>query len=173
MSRPVRHGHHDHMVAVAPADLDGFLHLPAQVLHLVRRDVEEVEGLGIGEAVMIKPRPEPDRPVVATLQKPLLDQILDDHIDGRKRRSDSLGDGIGADRLHFRLQEIQDLQGTIDAADARATAALLGRSLLDIGKLGVHWIFSRMLQAFAACRHDWLLPVTCFLNNGINAIPAT
>ena len=131
MSRPVRHGHHDHMVTVAPADLDGFLHLPAQVLHLMRRDVEEIEGLGISEAVMIKPRPEPYRPVVATLQKPLLDQILDDHIDGRERRSYRLRNGISADRLHLRLQEIQDLQGTIDAADARATAALLGRSLRE------------------------------------------
>jgi hypothetical protein len=73
-------------VAVAAADLNGFAGLAAKIVHLVGGDAHEIERAGIGEAVVIEPRAEPDRAVGIAGQHVLFHEIVDDHIDGRKRR---------------------------------------------------------------------------------------
>ncbi len=124
MARAIRHGQHQHMVAVAPAELHRLADLPAQVMHLLGRDAHEIQRPGIGEAIVIKPRAEPDRVVYVAGQHLLFDQVLDDDIDGGKRRADRLGDGVGTGRRACLIKMVDDLQRPVDTADAAAAARL-------------------------------------------------
>jgi hypothetical protein len=73
----------------------GLLHLATERVHLVRGDIEEVEGARMGQTVMVQPRPEPNRAVRAPAQQTFVDEILDYRIGRRERRTYGLGDRIG------------------------------------------------------------------------------
>ncbi len=83
--RPVCYGQDHHVVAVATTNLHRFPDLTAELVHLVGGQVEKVEGPGIGETVMVKPRPQPERAVVPALQQVLGDEIVDNDVDGGLR----------------------------------------------------------------------------------------
>ncbi|EEF23972.1 conserved hypothetical protein [Ricinus communis] len=123
MAWSVRHRQHQHIVAVAAADLYGLARLPAKVMHFAGGDTHEIQRPGIGETVMIKTRAEPDGTVGIAAEHVLFDQIIDDDIDGRKRRLDRLGNRIGSSRCAGFVEIIDHLQRAVDAAYARAAYA--------------------------------------------------
>lgn len=96
MAGTIGHGQHQHMVAIATAKLDGLARMAAEIMHFVGRDTHEIQRAGIGKAVVIKPRAEPDVAIGIARQHVLFDKIVNDHIDGGKRRLDCLGNSVSA-----------------------------------------------------------------------------
>lgn len=130
MARTIGHGKHQHMVAIAAAKLHGFTRMAAQIVHFVGGDTHEIQRAGIGEAIVIKPRTEPDIAIGTTCQHVLFDEIVDDHIDGGKWRLDRLGNRVSAGWRSGFVKVINNLQRTVDAADARALGRLRVRVFL-------------------------------------------
>lgn len=126
MARAVSHGQYQHIVAVATADLHGFAGLAAEIVHLMGGDAHEIQRPRIGEAVMVEPGAEPDRAVRLARQHVLLDEIVDDDVNGRQRRLHRLGDRIDAGGRSGLVKMVDHLKRPVDAADARATRTLAG-----------------------------------------------
>ncbi len=123
MAWPIRHRQHQHVVAVAAADLHRLARLPAKIVHFAGGDTHEIQRPGIGETVVIEARAEPDGTIGIAAEHVLFDQIVDDHVDGRKRRLDRLGNRIGASRRTGFIEIIDYLQRAVDAAYARTASA--------------------------------------------------
>ncbi len=123
MAWAVRHRKHEHVVAIATADLHGFAGLPAKIMHLVSGNAHEVQRPGIGEAIVIEARTKPDRPVRVASQHVLFDQIVDDNVDGGKRSPDCLGNRVSTRRRTGFVKIINNLQRTVNTAHARAPRA--------------------------------------------------
>ena len=114
------HREHDHVVAVAAADLHRLADFAAELVHLVARFGEEIERALVGEAEEVEARPEPDVAVGTAREQLALDQFVDDQVGRRERRADRLGDGIGAGGSADLAEMVHHLEGAVDAADPRA-----------------------------------------------------
>jgi len=87
-------------------------------------NTHEIQRAGIGETIVVQPGTEPDRAVRIARQHVLFDQIVDDHIDGRKRSLDGLRDRVDAGWRAGFVKIINDLQSTVDTAHARTARSL-------------------------------------------------
>ncbi len=73
---------------------------------------------------MIEARTKPDAAIVVTGQHVLFHKVVNDRINRRKRCLHRLGNGVGTGRRTRFVQMVNDLYGSVDAADARARALL-------------------------------------------------
>ncbi len=133
MAGAIGHGEDQHMLVVASANLHRFTGGAAKIMHFMHRDAHEIQRASIGEAVMIEARTKPDAAIVVTGQHVLFHKVVNDRINGRKRCLHRLGNGVGTGRSPRFVQMVNDLNGAVDAADARAPrlAAFLGRRKLE------------------------------------------
>lgn len=130
MAWTIGHGQNKHMVAIAAAKLHGLARMAAQIVHFVGGDTHEIQRAGIGKAIMVKPRAEPDIAIGIACQHVLFDEIVNDHIDGGKWRLDRLGNRVSAGWRSGFVKVINNLKRTVDAADARALGRLRVRIFL-------------------------------------------
>ena len=108
----------------------------AQIVHFVGGDTHEIQRAGISKAIMVKPRAEPDVAIGIARQHVLFDEIVNDHIDGGKRRLDRLGNGVSTGWRSGFVKVINNLKRAVDTADARALGRLRVRVFGGVGQGG-------------------------------------
>jgi hypothetical protein len=133
MARSVRHCENKHMVSVTTAKLNGLTGFSAKIMHFVRRDADEIKGTGVGKAVMVEPRAEPERTVRLAHKHVLLNEIINDHVDCGKWGFQGLGDRVAASRPASFVKVVDDLKRAINPAHSRSAR----RVLLDAVGFGV------------------------------------
>lgn len=77
-----------------------------------------ISSVATSKAVTVQPRAEPGGAVRPAARQTLLDEILNQRVGRRKRRSDRLGDCVGTRRRARLLELVEDQKGVLDAADA-------------------------------------------------------
>src|SRR5690606_19365794 len=131
LAAAIFHRQHHHHVLIAATDLHGFARLAGEFVHFLGGGAEQIEAEGAAQAVVVGALPEPDLALAYAVEQVVGHQIVDDGIDGGKRRADGAGDFIGGAGLFDLLQIVENLQRAVDTAGA-GPADRLGLAL-DIG----------------------------------------